>query len=72
MLFRSGGMLTGIAGAAFPSSKLKAFEDAIDEGKILIMADVPSKDVEKFEALIKALDPEVEVEGVEPRAKLIP
>ena len=67
-----GGVLTGIAGGAFPSSKLKAFESAIDDGKLLVMADVPQREVSKFEALIKKLDPEVEVEGIEPPATLIP
>lgn len=67
-----GGILTGIAGGSFSNSKLKSFESAIDEGKLLIMADMPKKDVEKFEEIIKRLDPEVEIEGIEPSAKLIP
>ncbi|WP_026596762.1 hypothetical protein [Methylohalobius crimeensis] len=67
-----GGLLTGLAGAAFPSSRLKSFESAIDEGKILLMADVPKDEVEKYEALIKKHDPEVSVEGIEPTAPLIP
>lgn len=67
-----GGILAGIAGAAFPSSRLKSFEAALDEGKILIMADVPKKDVEKYQDIIRKLDPEVEVEGIEPPANLIP
>lgn len=67
-----GGILTGIAGASFSSSKLESFESAIDEGQILILADVPKHEVEKFEAIIKKLDPEVAVEGIEPPAKLIP
>lgn len=67
-----GGVLTGIAGGGFPSSKLKTFEAAIDEGKLLVMADVPTKDVDKFERIIKRLDPQVEVAGIEPPATLIP
>jgi hypothetical protein len=67
-----GGILTGIAGGSFSSSKLKSFESAIDEGKLLIMADVPKKDVEKIEEMIKKLDPEVEIEGIEPSSTLIP
>jgi len=67
-----GGILTGIAGGAFPNSKLKAFEAAIDAGKLLVMADVPKKDVEKFEGIIQRLDPAVEVDGIEPPSKLIP
>lgn len=67
-----GGVLTGIVGGSFSNSKLKSFETAIDEGKLLIMADVPKDDVERFEQIIKKLDPEVEVDGIEPSAPLIP
>lgn len=67
-----GGLLTGIAGGAFPSSRLKDFEAAIASGQILIMADVESRDVEKVEALIRQLDPDVAVEGIEPHEPLIP
>jgi hypothetical protein len=67
-----GGLLTGLAGAAFPSSRLTEFETAIDQGQILIMADVTRDEVEKYEALIKQRDPEVSVEGIEPPAPLIP
>ncbi|MDB9879464.1 general stress protein [Pseudomonadales bacterium] len=67
-----GGILASIAGGAFSSSRLKSFESAINEGKLLIMADVPKNEVEKFEGIIKRLDPEVEVSGIEPPAKLIP
>lgn len=67
-----GGLLTGIAGAAFPSSRLQSFESAIDQGQVLIMADVPKDEVEKYESLIKSHDPEVSVEGIEPTAPIIP
>lgn len=67
-----GGMLTGLAGAAFPSSRLSKFESAIEAGQILIMADVAKDDVAKYEALIKKLDADVEVEGIEPPSTVIP
>ena len=67
-----GGLLTGLAGAAFPSSRLGEFEAAIEQGQILIMADVAKDDVAKYEALIKKLDPDVSVEGIEPPSTLIP
>jgi hypothetical protein len=67
-----GGLLTGLAGAAFPSSKLSRFEAAIEAGQILIMADVPRDDVEKYEAMIRRLDPDVSVEGIEPPPPIIP
>ena len=67
-----GGILTGIAGGSFSSSRLKLFESAIDQGKLLVMADIPKHDVEKIKMIIKKQDPEVEIEGMEPPPKLIP
>jgi hypothetical protein len=67
-----GALLTSLAGAAFPSTRLKEFRDAIDEGQILVMVDVPKREVTMFETLIKALDPAVSVEGIEPSAEIIP
>ncbi|MDO8861612.1 DUF1269 domain-containing protein [Haliea sp. E1-2-M8] len=67
-----GGLLTSMAGAAFPSSRLQEFEQAIEDGNILIMVDVPASEVDVFETLIRGLDPEVSVEGIAPPAKLVP
>lgn len=67
-----GGLLTGIAGASFPSSRLQAFEQAIEQGQVLVMVDVPKNAVVQYEALIKQQDPAVTVEGVEPPPTLIP
>lgn len=67
-----GGLLSGIAGAAFSSSRLSQFESAIDAGQLLVMADVPRDEVSRYEALIRAADPEVEVMGIEPKAPIIP
>ena len=67
-----GGLLTGMAGAAFSNSRLKEFERDIDAGKILIMVDVPRDRITHVNALIRRLDPEVEIEGVEPPAPVIP
>lgn len=67
-----GGLLTGLAGASYPSSRLEHFEQQIDEGKLLVMADVPKDQVEHYENLIKAIDPETEVMGLGPPARLFP
>lgn len=67
-----GGLMTGLAGAAFSSSRLAEFESAIEQGQILIITDVPSKEAARYEALIKSLEPTVSVEGVEPPWELIP
>jgi hypothetical protein len=67
-----GGLITALAGSAFPSSRLDDFESEIEQGKILVMADVPKEEVEQYEALIKRADPEIEVLGIEPPADVIP
>lgn len=67
-----GGLLTSLAGAAFPSSRLEEFEEAIEKGSVLIMADVVEDDVEQCKAAIRRLAPEVEIKGFEPHAPLIP
>lgn len=67
-----GGLLTGLAGTAYPNSRLKQFQDAIDAGALVIMADVADRKVEGCEALVKQLDPEIEVEGIEPPTPFIP
>lgn len=67
-----GGLLTGMAGASFPNSRLRIFEKEIEAGKVLIMVDVPKKRVAHVNELLRSVDPEVEVRGVEPRAPLIP
>lgn len=67
-----GGLLTGMAGGSFPSSRLSEYESAIEQGQILIMADVPNEEVEHCKALVSRLDPDVSVEGIEPPSPLIP
>ena len=67
-----GGLLTGIAGASYPSSRLQVFEREIEAGKILIMVDVPKERVEHVNRLIGQVAPDVSVRGLEPRAPLIP
>lgn len=67
-----GGFMSGLAGASFSSSRLSEFKDAIEGGKILVMVDVPRNQVERYEALVRRADPEVEVVGIEPPAHLIP
>lgn len=67
-----GGLLSGIAGAAFQSSRLRTFEDALEEGKVLVLVDVPKNDVGRIEELVHSHDPEVVIEGVEPPIPIIP
>lgn len=77
-------LLTALVGAAFgawaasmvassiPNSRLKAFESAIAEGRILMMVDVPSARVEEIKKLVAACHPEAMSSGVEPTIPAFP
>lgn len=67
-----GGLIAGIAGSAFRSSRLGKFDAAIEAGRILIMADVPADRIEHVNELVRRRDPEVGIAGPEPRAPIIP
>jgi hypothetical protein len=66
------GLLAATAGAAFPNSRLREFEDAIEAGHILVMVNVPTTDIIKTEALIRRRHPELEIERIEPHTPVIP
>jgi hypothetical protein len=67
-----GGLLTGMAGASYHSSRLEAFESDLRQGKVLVMVDVAVDRITHVNELIKRQDPEVEIEGLEPPAPIIP
>jgi len=67
-----GGLLSAVAGASFPNSRLAVFAEAIEAGQILVMADIPLEQIHEVAALIQKHDPAVEVEGIEPAAPVIP
>ena len=61
-----GAWASGMIGISAPSTRLKEFETAINEGELLMMVDVPKTQVDEVTALIRKHHPEVEVEGTEP------
>jgi hypothetical protein len=77
-------LLTAMLGAAFgvwvssmiassvPNSRLKAFEKAIDRGKILLMVDVPAGRVGEIRELLGKRHPEASPEGQEPTIPAFP
>ena len=66
------GLLAASAGAAFPNSRLREFETAIEAGHVLVMVNVPTKDIEQTETLIRQRHPEIEIERIEPHTPVIP
>ena len=67
-----GAWTSSMAAAAVPNSRLKRFEKAIEEGKILLMVDVPEHQVEEIHALLNRIHPEAADEGVEPNIPAFP
>jgi hypothetical protein len=67
-----GGLGTGLMGIGQPSSRLKKFEEEIQAGRILVMADVPAERVDHVAALIRRLDPEIEIEDIDPAGPAVP
>jgi len=61
-----GAWAAGMIGISAPSTRLKEFEAAIKDGHLLMMVDVPKKQVDEITSLIKKHHPDVDVEGTEP------
>lgn len=67
-----GAWTSSMAAAAVPNSRLKRFAAAIEEGKILLMVDVPEHQVEEIHALLNRSHPEATDEGMEPNIPAFP
>jgi hypothetical protein len=61
-----GAWLSSMIGISAPSSRLTEFEEAIKQGSLLMMVDVPKSRVGEITDLIKTHHPEAHVEGTEP------
>ena len=61
-----GAWASGMIGISAPSSRLSDFEAAIKEGSLLMMVDVPKKQVEEVTEMVKKHHPEANIEGTEP------
>lgn len=62
-----GAWLSGMVGMSIGNRRIKEFEDAIEAGEFLVLADVAPDRVNEIEALIKQHIPQVEVEQTEPQ-----
>ena len=59
-------------GISIENSQLKEFEQAIENGQLLLMIDVPKAKVDEITDLVKKHHPEAEVEGTEPTIPAFP
>lgn len=61
-----GAWVSAMVGVSLPNSRLERFEQAIADGQLLMMVDVPMARTDEFEALIRRHHPEAGIEGTEP------
>jgi hypothetical protein len=62
----------GMIGVSVGNTKIKQFENAIEAGQLLLLADVPKSRVDEIEAGIKQHLPQVKIEGTEPTIPAFP
>jgi hypothetical protein len=67
-----GAWLGGMVGMNVGNRRTKEFEDAIEAGHFLVLADVPADRVDEIEGLVKQHLPQVEVEKTEPKVPAFP
>ena len=67
-----GSWLGGMVGMSVGNRRIKEFEDAIEAGEFLVLADVAPERVAEIETLIKQHIPQVEIEQTEPRVPAFP
>ena len=67
-----GAWVSSMVGSAVPNSRLKQFSEAIEEGKILMMADVPQHRANEVRELLASRHPEAEDRGFDPHIPAFP
>lgn len=67
-----GAWLGGMVGMNVGNTRLKRFEDAIEAGQLLVLADVQREEVDAVEARVRRHLPQVEIEGTEPTIPAFP
>lgn len=67
-----GAWTAAMIGIAEPNARLARFQDAIKDGQILIMADVPALREQEIEEMVAQHFPTVDREGAEPTTPIFP
>jgi len=67
-----GSLVAPMIGISARSSRLKAFEAALEAGELLMIVDVPKNDVARVRELVEAHHPEVDIGGTEPTVPPFP
>ncbi len=64
--------VSSMVGSAIPNSRLRQFEELIDQGCILCMIDVPEHHVERVKSLLGERHPEAQDRGLDPHIPVFP
>lgn len=67
-----GAWVSSMAGSSVPNSKLKRFQGEIDQGKVLMMVDVPIRRMQEISRLVARRHPEALPGGFEPTIPAFP
>lgn len=67
-----GAWTAAMIGVAEPNSLLARFSDAIRDGQLLLMADVPASREHEIEELVKQHFPQADLRGAEPTTPIFP
>ncbi|HWV17270.1 MAG TPA: DUF1269 domain-containing protein [Rhodocyclaceae bacterium] len=67
-----GAWSSSMIGVALPNSQLSQFEEEIEQGKVLLIVDVPRGRVEEVRSLIGRTHPEANARGFEPAFPVFP
>lgn len=67
-----GGWASGMVAAAIPNSRLKEFQEGIEEGQVLLILDLPHGKVEQIQQLLSQRHPEVRFGGQDPHTPVFP
>lgn len=61
-----GGWASGMNAAAVPNTRLRQFAPHIEQGRVLLLVDVPPRRVQEIEEMIAKRHPEISFGGMEP------
>jgi hypothetical protein len=67
-----GAWVSGMIGISIENSQLKEFEQAIEDGQLLLMIDIPKNRVDEVTDSVKKHHPEAEIDGTEPTIPAFP
>lgn len=67
-----GAWISSMIGSSVPNSRLRPYQRALDEGKILLMVDVPQHRCEEIRERLHTIHPEAEDRGLDPHVPAFP